>query len=127
MQFTICDGFDRQVFEAEDIDGAVSRYVKSAEKCERTYWVRLEIESEDGNILHTKVAVHPTEPVCRDGEHRWQLGAVEGRGGGVLTEETCRCGISRVTNTWDTDVDGEQGLTSIRYTIKPAYLDDWDF
>lgn len=80
------------------------------------------------------VAIDPPEPECRtraDGawvthpEHDWQddgtegfANVVRGNGGGVIMQYRCaHCGLVRVVDTWATRPDnGQQGLTSVRYS-----------
>lgn len=88
----------------------------------------LVVEAETDREIH-KVAVEAPVPACAgDGGHDWQspheiVGGIRenpgvwGSGGGVKMTRVCmRCGCGKHTDTWAQDpVDGEQGLTSVRY------------
>ena len=106
---------------------------------DRTFWVRVDVEGEDGHISRSKVPIDPEPPKCVSSEHEhdWQgphrlVGGLEenpgvvGHGGGVRITRVCmHCGCKRVTDTFASDpVDGERGLESVRYEAGAFELDE---
>lgn len=98
---------------------------------DETFWMDVDIydDAEDnGDYERLTVTIHPDEPDCLEGEHRWEsphciFGGLKenpgvfGNGGGVIIKELCsNCGRYRITDTWAQRADtGEQGLKSIHY------------
>lgn len=95
------------------------------------YWLAYSAEepSPDSDAWKQHTAtLHPIEPECDDGEHKWEspveiVGGIKenpgvwGHGGGVRIQEVClKCGCGKLTDTWAQRLDtGEQGLRSITY------------
>jgi hypothetical protein len=81
--------------------------------------------------------IDPDEPDCTGDGHDWQspemLGGlsenpgVVGHGGGVIVTEVCaHCGRYRTTDTWAQNRStGEQGLTSVEYTVADNRSEQW--
>lgn len=140
MLFTLCCDNVRKQIEAEDQEEAYDAAETWGLETDttgdesETFWVTVEIRDEnDVKVDKVKVAINPMTPNCGEdcgpdehewvAPHEWVGGVEENPGvfadsGGARVEEGCRhCGCGRTTRTCAQDpVDGEQGLTSVKYT-----------
>lgn len=86
-------------------------------------------DDEDDLCLSEYEALETVEePSCEFGEHEWEspyelLGGlkenpgVQGNGGGVIIKEVCRCGCTKVTDTWGSHplYPAKQGYKVVSY------------
>ena len=121
-----CDDGNAEIeIEADSPKDAAQEYVNGGEwgDIDQTTWITVYVRWTDeyGDAVQdrVKVAIHPDEPECPEGDHDWMQLAVRGSGGGVIVTFQCKhkhCGRLYEYNSWAQDpADGEQGLTSTRY------------
>lgn len=115
--------------EEKALEEADDRFDESLYESDRTTWVQIAVyDAVLGDRVSTIRKVEPIEPSCttRHG-HDWMapysvLGGLKenpgvwGNGGGVIIRQVCaNCGGYRVTDTWVTGPDGEEGCVSTQY------------
>lgn len=115
--------------EEAALEEAVDRFDESFYERGSTNWVEIEVyDAVLGDRLSILQEVTPVEPSCTNPKgHDWRapysvLGGLKenpgvwGSGGGAIIKEVCaNCGGYRITDTWATGPNGEQGYVSIQY------------
>jgi len=140
MIYTVDDGHWPASIEASSPRKAAVAYVSDGDwgDSDSTQWVTVRVTLGDDSLGDYKIPVEPPEPPCVDDEdHDWRspralVGGIKenpgvwGHGGGVVIHEVCmRCGCGRITDTWAQDPeDGEQGLTSVRYSPGEYHVEE---
>ena len=134
MTYTCWDDSGTKIeIEAADAGTAAQSFVDAGcwDVLDDTVWVDVTVREEDAtNEEIVTIVIDPDEPACDEHAHDWtsphdivgglkENPGVWGHGGGVVITEVCaHCGCQRTTNTWAQRHDtGEQGLTSVSYSI----------
>lgn len=69
----------------------------------------------NGELVDSLIRViDPPEPACPLGTHAWLQVRISGHGGGVVIDDACPCGVTRITDTWHTGPGGEP-FCALRY------------
>lgn len=145
-EWVVTDGNGPKVeYEAESGLLAAKLYVDDGDwdpDHTKTTWIAVHVsdkKSDDRTETHW-IRLDPPTPFCEDmtRHHEWDSPAglvggikenpgVFGYGGGVKIMKVCRrCGLYRITNTWDTNpANGEQGLESVEYLQPDDQSVDW--
>lgn len=113
------DGNPVVIIQANTPEQAGRLYVDWLDDTTRTRWidVRYRLAGSQDEPETVLVTIDPQEPPCPEGGHEWARHRTRSTGPGLRISDRCdRCGLMRITRTWDHRPDtGEEGFQSVEF------------